>query len=97
MGDHVNARFILSNITSMYCDIGEYDKALYYLQKQLVSAQKTDNKNALRGCYIDYAEVYVNQKKYNDALDKLLESKKLDREVGDSMYAYAVYFTRCSV
>ena len=64
-------------------EIGDYEKALDYLEKGLIISRKIGNVWSISNCLSKIGELYIDLENYNKALQYISKGHLLKTEIGD--------------
>ena len=71
-GNNILLAYNLNNIAGILNEMEQYDKAIYYLNKQLPVSKLLNDAYSLAGYYEEYGNAYFKQNKFKDALQQYL-------------------------
>jgi two-component system, NarL family, sensor kinase len=75
-----------TNIASCYGDVGKLDSTIYYSKKGIELAGKQNNYTVEANGWFILGTAYIEQKKYNEALQCFLKAKPIREKTGDYFF-----------
>ncbi len=88
---------VLSNISNVYRDIGDLEKAQHYNKKAIVNHLEVNDLDGLSVCYFDEGAMYEDQKKYKEGLKKYLKALDYAIKIGDKAQISSIYYNIVNV
>jgi signal transduction histidine kinase len=76
----------LTNIASCYGDAGKFDSVVYYSKKGIALANKQNNYTIEANGWFILGTAYIEQKKYEEALQCFLKAKPIREKTGDYFF-----------
>ena len=67
---------LLSNLTDLYLEVGDYDKAHTHIQMMIAAAHDTSNENLLATAHMETGLSWLLQRQYSKALEEFHEAVK---------------------
>lgn len=83
VGDKRSLDYDLNNIAMCYNEIGDFEKAIYYLKLQLPIAQSRNDLYTLSGCYQEFGNAYMNKQQYKLALTEYHKAMEVSKQRND--------------
>jgi two-component system, NarL family, sensor kinase len=75
-----------TNIASCYGDIGKFDSTIYFSKKGIALANKQNNYTVEANGWFILGTAYIEQKKYEEALQCFLKAKPIREKTGDFFF-----------
>lgn len=82
-GNNILLAYNLNNIATILNEMEQYDKAIYYLNKQLPVSKLLNDAYSLAGYYEEYGNAYFKQNKFKEALQQYLLGLHLGLEINN--------------
>ncbi len=89
--------YLLSNLADSYRELKDYEKAKEYLDKSEARARKEEDIPAIAFVHQIYSRLFVDQKKYQEALENLLIVADLSEQIGESLFGYDLHADLASI
>ncbi len=74
---------IYNNVAMIYSDLNQLNKTLEYFDRSLIISRRYDKKEEIALSLMDLASVLLIKKKYDTAIEKLIEALKLLDKIND--------------